>query len=81
MDIRSLHHAGGLKSAMKWLRVSNYLRWRFSKTPVLLHVETWQLRQAGAFDVMPKGEWLLRRPITLPVSTKAVFLGARIQFK
>ena len=27
---------------------------------------------------LPKGEWLLRRPLTLPVSTRSVFLSGRI---
>jgi len=65
----------------KWLRLSNYLRWRFATSPVLLHPKTWQLHAIRAATQLPKGEWLLRRPLALPSSTRLVFIGARVFIK
>jgi hypothetical protein len=65
----------------RWLRLSNYLRWRFATSPVLLHPKTWQLHSIHATTQLPKGEWLLRRPLTLPMSTRSVCIGARIVIK
>jgi hypothetical protein len=65
----------------KWLRLSNYLRWRFATSPVLLHPKTWQLHSIRAATQLPKGEWLLRRPLALPTSTRLVFIGARVFIK
>lgn len=65
----------------KWLRLSNYLRWRFATSPVLLHPKTWQLHPIQTETPLPKGEWLLRRPLVLPTSTRLVFIGARVLIK
>lgn len=65
----------------KWFRIVNYLRWRFATSPVLLHLETWQLRPVRSVADLPKGEWLLRRPLVLPASTRPMFIGARVHIK
>jgi hypothetical protein len=66
---------------MKWLRFTNYLRWRLAETPVLLNPETWELLDVNLPRNLPKGTWLLRRPLTLPESTMPLFLGARVSLK
>ena len=66
---------------MKWLRFVNYLRWRVAKTPVLLNPDTWELLHVSSLRNLPKGTWLLRRPLTLPESTMPLFLGARVSLK
>ncbi|WP_447979804.1 hypothetical protein [Candidatus Nitrospira bockiana] len=65
----------------KWLRLANYLRWRSARVPLLLHPTTWQLRPVRTFADLPKGEWLLHRPLALPGSTRPVFIAARIRIK
>jgi len=65
----------------KWLRIANYLRWRFATSPVLLHPETWHVRPVCGLADLPKGEWLLRRPLVLPASTRPMFIGGRIRIK
>jgi hypothetical protein len=66
---------------MKWLRFANYLRWRLAETPVLLNPDTWELLHIHSPWNLPKGTWLLRRPLTLPESTMPLFLGARVSLK
>jgi hypothetical protein len=66
---------------IKWLRLSNYLRWRFAMSPMLLQPTTWQLHRIHTGTQLPKGEWLLRRPLVLPSSTRLVFIGARVLIK
>jgi hypothetical protein len=66
---------------MKWVRFANYLQWRFAETPVLLNRDTWELRHVSFPRNLPKGTWLLRRPLTLPESTMPLFLDTRVSVK
>jgi hypothetical protein len=61
-----------------WRRLANYLRWRRAVIPVLLNLETGELLEVKPFVRLPKGTWLLRRPLTLPESSMTLFLGARV---
>jgi hypothetical protein len=66
---------------VKWLRILNYVRWRLSRTPVLLNTRTWELLRFTTTTSAAPGEWLLRRPLTLPESTNALFLSAPVHLK
>jgi hypothetical protein len=66
---------------VKWLRILNYVRWRLSRTPVLLNARTWELLRFTTTTSAARGDWLLRRPLTLPESTTPLFLSAQFHLK
>src|SRR5688572_8722323 len=63
----------------KWLRIANYMRWRFARSPVSLDGKTWELSFALTYAGLGRGEWLLRRALALPASTRMIFIGARVR--
>ena len=62
-----------------WRRLKKYRQWRDSDMPVLLNEQTGELRRlsSAAPDEL-EGRWLLRRPLTLPESSKPLFLTIRL---
>jgi hypothetical protein len=59
--------------ARHWRRLRSYRQWRDTDMPVLLNEQTGELRRLTAVPGKLEGRWLLRRPLTLPESSKPLF--------
>ena len=61
-----------------WRKLKSYRRWRNTDMPILFNEHTGELRSFTAAVEQPQGQWLLRRPLTLPESSKPLFFTIRI---
>jgi hypothetical protein len=64
--------------ARHWRRLRSYRQWRDTDMPVLLNEQTGELRRLTAVPGKLEGRWLLRRPLTLPESSKPLFFTIRL---
>lgn len=62
----------------KWRRFSTFRHWKQATTPMLLNIETGELVPCTGFSRPAKGTWVLRRRLTLPESTRPLFLTVQI---
>ena len=58
----------------KWRRFSTFWHWKQATIPMLLNTETGELVPFTGFSRPPTGNWVLRRRLTLPESTRPLFL-------
>ncbi|MEW6248538.1 MAG: hypothetical protein AB1555_17790 [Nitrospirota bacterium] len=61
-----------------WRVFRAYRKWKQATTPVLLNTETGELIGFDTYTTPGKGNWVLRRPLTLPGSTLPLFLTAKL---
>ncbi len=64
--------------AWTWRVFRAYRKWKRATTPVLLNTETGELIRFDTYTAPGKGNWVLRRPLTLPGSTLPLFLTAKL---
>ena len=67
---------------MSWRQLTRWKswhRWKGSQGPVGLNEETGEVVRLTDYAELPGGHWLLKRPLTLPESTQALYLISRIE--
>ncbi|MGH7230168.1 MAG: hypothetical protein ACREJU_02265 [Nitrospiraceae bacterium] len=64
--------------ARHWRKLKSYRQWRKTDMPILFNEQTGELRSFTAAIEQPEGRWLLRRPLTLPESSRPLFFTIRI---
>jgi hypothetical protein len=64
--------------AWTWRIFRAYRKWRRATTPVLLNTKTGELVGFDTYTTPGTGNWVLRRPLTLPESTLPLFLTAKL---
>ena len=60
-------------------RWKSWHRWKGSQVPVGLNEVTLEVVRLTDYTQLPGGQWLLKRPLTLPGSTQALYLISRIE--
>jgi hypothetical protein len=58
----------------RWQRLWNFQRWKNATTPMLLNAGTGEVIPFSSDTTPTKGNWVLRRPLTLPGSSQPLFL-------